>query len=181
MTDPQIPTPEAGDTSGDKSPSFSIGEQTPRKDGCVRRYPLTPGDEIPSQGLAFATRARAVTADVAQGPEAGAEPDRPVEEPRSRLPPWLRRRIEQDLPRIAEAYVPLPDPHFVPRILREAAAVTPPITPLQAPPAAASVTTAVTAAPVALSICPTCRCRVPARLSAAERQRAYRERKRKQR
>jgi hypothetical protein len=66
---------------------------------------------------------------------------------------------------------------FVRRVPREARAVTPPIT--QTPPAPASVTPTVTAAPVG-SICPTCQRRVPARLSAAERQRAYRERKREQ-
>jgi hypothetical protein len=31
--------------------------------------------------------------------------------------------------------------------------------------------------PEACDICPTCGCRVPARLSAADRQRAYRQRK----
>jgi hypothetical protein len=68
---------------------------------------------------------------------------------------------------------------FVRRILREAGLVTFPVTPSQAPPA--SVTPTVTAAPVAGSVCPTCNCRVvPARLSAAERQRAYRRRKREQ-
>jgi hypothetical protein len=95
------------------------------------------------------------------------------------FPSFMRRYIdmaiesgpEMDQPR------PLPEAHFVPRILGEAKAVTPPIT--QAPPAPASVTPTVTAAPVG-SICPTCQRRVPARLSAAERQRAYRERKREQ-
>jgi hypothetical protein len=67
---------------------------------------------------------------------------------------------------------------FVPSILREAGLVTFPVTPSQAPPA--SVTPTVTAAPVAGSVCPTCRCRVPARLTPAERQRAYRRRKREQ-
>jgi hypothetical protein len=83
---------------------------------------------------------------------------------------------------------------FVPSILRRpenadlmrgAGVVTPPVTPSPAPPAPASVTPAATVAQPAVtvapgSICPTCQGRVPARLSAAERQRAYRERKRKQ-
>jgi hypothetical protein len=69
---------------------------------------------------------------------------------------------------------------FVRRILREAGLVTFPVTPSPAPPVAASVTSAVTAAPTVGSICPTCNGRVPARLSAAERQRAYRRRKREQ-
>jgi hypothetical protein len=78
---------------------------------------------------------------------------------------------------------------FVPSILRRpenadlqrgAGVVTPPVTPSPAPPVTASVTPAVTAAPAVGSICPTCNCRVPARLSAAERQRAYRKRQRQQ-
>jgi hypothetical protein len=70
---------------------------------------------------------------------------------------------------------------FVPSILQRGGAVTPPITPPQAPPVAAPVTPAVTVVPVAGSICPTCQCRVPARLTPAERQRAYRKRPREQR
>jgi hypothetical protein len=61
-------------------------------------------------------------------------------------------------------------------LMRGAGGVTLPVTPSPAPSVAASVTPAVTVA--AGSMCPTCNCRVPARLSAAERQRAYRERKR---
>jgi hypothetical protein len=61
---------------------------------------------------------------------------------------------------------------FVPRKLRGATAVTSPSHP---PPVEACVTPIVT-----VGFCPTCQGRVPARLSAAERQRAYRERKRKQ-
>jgi hypothetical protein len=60
---------------------------------------------------------------------------------------------------------------FLPSILREDrrdGLVTP--LPPQAPPV---VTSTVTAG----SICPTCGCRIPARLSGAERQRAYRQRK----
>jgi hypothetical protein len=49
-------------------------------------------------------------------------------------------------------------------------------TPLQAPSVAAPVMPAVTLVPVAGSICPTCQCRVPARPTSAERQRAYRKR-----
>jgi hypothetical protein len=138
-------------------------------------------------------------------------PDPAVEEPQSRLPCWLRRRIERDLPHIAatdQPGGPQADRRsgFVPRILREAKAVTPPTTPSKAQPEAthfvlrilredwavappvtpskasvsASVTPAVTVAPSAGSICPTCQCRVPARLTSAERQRAYRKRKREQ-
>jgi hypothetical protein len=65
---------------------------------------------------------------------------------------------------------------FVLREPRGAGAVTPPVTltPSQAPPVDASVTLAVTPG----SICPTCHRQVRARLSDAERQRAYRERRR---
>ena len=58
--------------------------------------------------------------------------------------------------------------------------VTPIVTPSRASPVVTSVTPDATGAPVAGSICPTCNCRMPARLSSAERQRAYRERKREQ-
>jgi hypothetical protein len=100
---------------------------------------LAPGDKIPSQTLAFA----AVTADVTESPEGDAEPDRPAAQqaapshppgnrranaastaPVDAMPRWLRRQIEQDLPRIAEACVPPPNAHFVdgdakiPRFLR---------------------------------------------------------------
>ena len=161
------------------------------------------------------------------------------------MPRWLRRQIEQDLPRIAGAYVPLPNAvtrasgahlepvgqhelnddakipeflrrqgvgtahaqpiasdweaskrcqadqpsGFVPSILRRpenadllrgAGVVTPPVTPPQAPLEGTSVTSAATVAPAAGSVCPTCQRRVPAKLSAAERQRAYRKRRREQ-
>jgi hypothetical protein len=232
----QIPTPEAGDNP-------------------------TSGHEILSQKLAFASPAAAVTATVTGGPAGRVHPDRTAEEPRSQparaaadvsqqqpFPSFKRRYISMasasgpsvDQPR------PLPEAHFVPRILREAGmVVTPavtrasgshlepvgqndleddpkipsflrrhgvgaahaqpiasdweaskcpqadqsggflpsilrgfvtfPATPSRAP---ASASPAVTLAPAAGSICPTCRCRIPARLSAAERQRAYRKRKR---
>ena len=167
MSTPKIPTPKAGDI-------------------------LTPGDEIPSQKLAFASCAPG-TADVTESPEGGAEPDRPVEEPRSHMPTrapaavsqhqafpsFMRRYIdmagasgpEMDQPR------PLPKADFVPHILREAGLVTLPVTQSQGP--AASVTAGVTT-PIAGSICPTCKGRVPARMSDAERQRARRARQREQ-
>jgi hypothetical protein len=190
MSTPKIPTPEAGDTPGDEIPSFSPSARESaskcreRTDACSGDT-LTPGDKISSQTLAFA----AVTADVTESPEGGAEPDRPVEEPtrapaavsqHQAFPSFMRRYIdmasasgpEMDQPR------PPPNAHFVPRILREVGwAVTPPITPSQAPPA--SVTPTVTAAPIAGSVCPTCHRRVP--LNSAERQRAYRKRQREQR
>ena len=87
------------------------------------------------------------------------------------FPSFMRRYIDMagssgpglDQPRA------LPEGHFVPRELRGKGAVTPPITqPL------ASVI------PVVGSICPTCQRRVPTRQSSAERQRAYRKRKREQ-
>jgi hypothetical protein len=196
MNAPQISTPEAGDTRGDKIPSFSpsaresTSKRRERTVACSGDI-LTPSDEIPSQKLASAS---AVTADVTESPEGAAEPDRPVEEPRSHMatrapgavsehkvfPSFMRRYIdmagasdpEMDQPR------PLAEVHFVPRALRGAGVVTPSITPSQPPPAPASVTPSVTVAPVAGSVCPTCRCRVPARLTPAERQRAYRRRKR---
>ena len=60
MTDPQIPAPEAGDSPGDKIPSFS---PSARESASKRRErtaafsgdTLTPGDEFPSQGLASAS------------------------------------------------------------------------------------------------------------------------------
>jgi hypothetical protein len=190
----QIPTPEADNTSGDKSPSFS---PSARESASKRRErtvacggdTLTPCDEIPSQRLASA----AVTATVTGGPEGRVHPGRPAEEPRSQparaaadvsqqqpFPSFMRRYIdmagetrrEMDQPR------PLPGAHFVPRAPREAATVTPSITPPESPPPKTpSVTGTATRTAVAGSICPTCGCRVPARLSAADRQRAYRQRK----
>jgi hypothetical protein len=170
MNTPEIPSPEAGDTS-------------------------TPGDEISSQKLVSASAAPAVAApssDVTESPEGSAEPDRPVEQPPSHMPTrapadvskdrafpsFMRRYIDTASASGAEMDQPRPLPAgFVPSIVRETGIVTTPITPSQAP-GAASVTPAVTVAPVAGSICPTCRCRIPARLSAAERQRAYRKRQR---
>jgi hypothetical protein len=173
MNTPQNPTLEAAEAGecpeGQISPSGLSAPQTADGNAAVEA----------------AVTAGAHDADASDG----AEPDRPATQqaapshpPGNRranaastaqvdvMPRWLRRQIEQ-------AYVPLPNAHFVPRILREVGwAVTPPITPSQAPPA--SVTPTVPAAPIAGSICPTCNCRVPARLNAAERQRAYRERQR---
>jgi hypothetical protein len=164
-----IPTPEAGDTP-------------------------TPGDEISSQKLASVSLAPAVAApstDVTESPEGAAEPDRPVEEPRSHMPTrapaavsqhqafpsFMRRYIDMTRASGPEMDQPrLPPAGFVPRILRGTGIVTTPITPSQPPREAASVPAALAPG----SICPTCQSRVPARLSAAERQRAYRERKRKQ-
>jgi hypothetical protein len=212
---------------GDKIPSFS---PSARESASKRRErtaacsgdTLTPGGEIPSQERAIATRARAVTAQVAQDPEGGAEPLTWPAEPPSWWPegavyaPGMARRIgipfTPPVTRASGAHLEPVGPHelpeflrrqgvtslathaqpiasdrepsegtqadqssgFVPRELRGARAVTPPIT--QAPPVAASVTLAVTPG----SICPTCHRRVPARLSDAERQRAYRERRREQ-
>src|SRR5580704_10908492 len=102
MNVPQIPTPEAGDTP-------------------------PPGDENPSQKLASASCASAVTADVTESPEGAAESDRPAEEPHrprpapaavsqhQAFPSFMRRYIdmagasgpEMDQPR------PLPEAHFV--------------------------------------------------------------------
>jgi len=171
MNTPENPTPEAGDT-------------------------LTPGEQMPPQTLASASHGSAVTADVTGGPEGRVHLDRPAEEPRSQptrapaavsenpFPSFMRRYIGERLrdgstSAATDQPRPLPEVHVVPRILREAAPVTPPITPSRAPSTTTSVTPTVTA-PAAGSICPTCQCRVPARLSAADRQRAYRERKRKQ-
>jgi hypothetical protein len=160
MNTPEIPTPEAGETS-------------------------TPGNEIPSQMLAFASGAPAVTADVAESPEgAGAGvkvsicSTPPGVSQHRAFPSFMRRYIDMagaSGPEMGQPR-PLPQAHLVPRALREDGALTPPITPSQ-PPVTASVTGE---APAPGSICPTCRSRVPARLSAAERQRAYRERKREQ-
>jgi hypothetical protein len=187
MNAPQIPTPEAGECpEGQISPSG----------------PSAPQMADGNAAVEAAVTAGAHDADA----NVGAEPDRPAAQqaapshpPGNRraastaqvdaMPRWLRRWIDQDLPRVAEVYVPRPNAHFVPSILRRPenadflrgpGVVTPPVTPSPAPPVAASVTPAVTVAPAIGSICPTCLCRVPARRSAAERQRAYRERKREQ-
>jgi hypothetical protein len=181
MSTPKIPTPEAGD----EIPSFSPGARESASKRRERKAAyigdtLTPGDKKPSQKLANASCATAVTADLTEGPKGGTKPDGLVEDP---MPRW----IDQDLPRVAETCVRPPQEAFVPSILRRpenadllrgAGVVKSPATPSPAPPAAASVTPAVTVAPAIGSICPTCLCRVPARRSAAERQRAYRARKR---
>jgi hypothetical protein len=192
---------EAGDilTPGDEVPSFS---SSARESASKRRErtaecsgdTLTAGDKIPSQRLASVSCARAVTAEVTESPEGGAEPDRPVEEPRSHMPTPAPAAVSQHqvFPSFMRRYIdmagasgpemgqpqPLPEAHFVPRALRGTGTVTPSITPSRPLPVITSVTPAVTAAPVAGSICPTCNCRVPARLTPAQRQRAYRKRKR---
>jgi hypothetical protein len=97
------------------------------------------------------------------------------------FPSFMRRYIDMASESGPEMDQPRPpsEAHFVPRPLRGAATVTPSITPPETPPPmTASVTGTAPGTPVAGSICPTCGCRVPARLNAAERQRAYRERKR---
>ena len=166
MTDPQIPAPEAGDT-------------------------LTPGEQMPSQTLASASCASAVTGDVIGGPEGRVHPGRPAEEPRSQparaaadvaqrqlFPSFMRRYVDMAGESGPEMGQPLPQAHFVPRELRGAVTVTLSIAPpATRPPMAAPVTGTATRTPVAGSICPTCGCRVAARLSAADRQRAYRQRK----
>jgi hypothetical protein len=273
MNAPHIPTPEAGDTSGEKSPSSSPRAResaSKRRERSVANIgdTLTPGDKIPSQKLANASCAPAVTEDVAESLEGGAKPltwpaERPPWWPEgtvyapglfqrmgipftpsvtrasaahlepvgqhelgddAKIPEFLRRqgvgavRVTPPVTRASGAHLePFDDDAkipeflrrqgvtslathaqpiasdrepsegsqadqpsgFVRRILREAGLVTFPVTPSQAPPA--SVTPTLTAAPVAGSVCPTCRCRVPARLTPAERQRAYRARQRKQR
>jgi hypothetical protein len=101
----------------------------------------------------------------------------PVEpEGERKIPKFLRRHgvgVAHDQP-IARDWEPSEGPQadqpsgFVPSIVRRDqrdGLVTPPITPSQAPPVAASVTPDATGAPVAGSICPTCSCRVPARES----------------
>jgi hypothetical protein len=221
MNAPQIPTPEAGDTPGDETPSFSpsaLESASKRRERTVAcgGDPLTPGGEIPSQELAFASFAPAVTVDVRESPEVAAEPlTWPAEPPSwwpegavyapgmarrmgipftppvtrasgahddAKIPEFLRQHGVTSLATHAQPIASDREPSegsqadqssgFVPRELRGARAVTPPIT--QAPPVAASVTLAVTPG----SICPTCHRQVRARLSDAERQRAYRERRR---
>jgi hypothetical protein len=219
MSTPQNPTPEAPEAG-----------ECP--EGQISRSGLSaPQTADGNAAVEAAVTAGAHDADVSDG----AEPDRPAAQqaapshpPGNRranaastaqvdaMPRWLRRQIEQDLPRIAEAYVPLPNAHFVPSILRRpenadllrqaGMVVTPPVTPpttehqdqpsgfvprelrmaglvtlpvTQSQTPAASVTAGVTT-PIAGSICPTCHCRVPARMSDAERQRARRARQREQ-
>jgi hypothetical protein len=240
MNTAQTPTPrEAADntlTPGDRRANAASTARDAGPDSEVQ-----PATLPAARRLASAAPAPAVTADVAESPEGAAEPDRPAAQqaapshpPGNRranaastaqvdaMPRWLRRQIEQSLPRVAEACVPPPNAHFVdddakipeflrrqgvtsldlaraqpiardrvpsegsqadqssgfvPRELRRAGLVTRLVTQSQTP--AASVTAGVTA-PVAGSICPTCRSRVPARMSDAERQRARRARQREQ-
>jgi hypothetical protein len=227
MNGPQIPTsPEAGDTSGDKSPSFSpsaksASKRSKRTVACSGDI-LTAGEESPSQKLASASSASPGTADVRESPEVAAEPlTWPAEPPPwwpegavyapdmarrmgipfthlepvgqheldddAKIPEFLRRQGVTSLGTHAQpiargrelnkGFRTDQPSRFVPRILRETGAVTPLATPSQSP-VAASSTPAVKVAPIANSICPTCQRRVPAKLSSAERQQAYRKRKR---
>jgi hypothetical protein len=161
---------------------------------------LTPGDKIPSQGLASAS---AVTADVRESPEVAAEPltwpaERPPWWPEGAVyAPGMARRIgipfTPPVTRASGAHLEpvgqheLDDDAKIPEFLRQhgvtslATHAQPiasdrlPVTQSQVP--AASVTAGVTT-PIAGSICPICHCRVPARMSDAERQRARRARQR---
>ena len=151
---------------------------------------------VPARRLTSAVPAPAVTADVTESPEGGAEPDQPVEEPWSHMPTraLVAVRQHQAFPSFMRRYIdmaaasgpemdqprPLPEAHFMPPALRGTGTVAPSVTPSQPPPMAASVTPAVTVSLAAGSTCPTYRCRIPARLSAADRQRAYRKRQRDQ-
>jgi hypothetical protein len=125
MNTPQNPTPEAPEAGecpeGQISPSGLSAPQTADGNAAVEA----------------AVTAGAHDADASDG----AEPDRPATQqaapshpPGNRranaastaqvdvMPRWLRRQIEQ-------AYVPLPNAHFVPRILRRPGmVVTPPVT-----------------------------------------------------
>jgi hypothetical protein len=201
MNAPQIPTPEAGDTPGDETPSFSpsaseSASKRRKRTAACGGDTLTPGDEIPrflrQQGVGVAR----VTPPVTRASGAHLEPvDQHKLDDDAKIPEFLRRQgvhaarpqpiaIEWEASKRRQADQPS---GFVPSILRRpenadllrgAGVVTPPVTSSPAPPVAASVTPAVTVAPAIGSICPTCNCRVPARLNAAERQRAYRERQR---
>jgi hypothetical protein len=192
MSTPQNPTPEAPEAG-----------ECP--EGQISRSGLSaPQTADGNAAVEAAVTAGAHDADVSDG----AEPDRPAAQQAApshppgnlranaastaqvdAMPRWLRRQIEQSLPRVAEACVPPPNAHFVddgakipeflrrqgvkpsdfvPRALREAMPV---VTPSQA--LSPVATAAVTVAPG--SICPTCQRRVPA--GASERQRAYRQRK----
>jgi hypothetical protein len=142
MSTPQNPTPEAPEAG-----------ECP--EGQISRSGLSaPQTADGNAAVEAAVTAGAHDADVSDG----AEPDRPAAQqaapshpPGNRranaastaqvdaMPRWLRRQIEQDLPRIAEACVPLPNAHFVPSILRRpenadllrqaGMVVTPPVTP----------------------------------------------------
>src|ERR1700682_6250555 len=142
MNTPQNPTPEAPEAG-----------ECP--EGQISRSGLSaPQTADGNAAVEAAVTAGAHDADASDG----AEPDRPAAQqaapshpPGNRranaastaqvdaMPRWLRRQIEQDLPRIAEAYVPLPNAHFVPSILRRpenadllrqaGMVVTPPVTP----------------------------------------------------
>ena len=153
------------------------------QDGAGARIPSPATHFVPS---ILRRAGMAVTSPVTRASGAPLEPVGQNEhEDDGKIPKFLRRHgvgAAHAQP-VASDWEPSEGPQadqrsgFLPRILREAMAVTPPITPWQAP-VAASVTPAATAVPIVGSICPTCQCRVPARLSAADRQRAYRARKR---
>jgi hypothetical protein len=100
MTAPQIPTPEADSTSGDKSPSFSpsaresVSKSRETTVAC-NGDALTAGDDNPCKTLALVSPAPAVTATVTESPEGGAEPDRLVEELRSHVPTRAPTAVSQ--------------------------------------------------------------------------------------
>jgi hypothetical protein len=193
MNAPQIPTPEAGDTPGDKSPSFS---PSARESASKRRErtaacsgdTLTPGDEIPRFLRQHGVGAAVVTPPATRASGAHLEPvGQHKLEDDDEIPRFLRQHgvtslathaqpIASDWEASKRRQADQPS-GFVPRVVLRDRQVTSLVTPSQASPV---VTPDATGAPVAGSICPTCNCRVPARLSSAERQRAYRARKREQ-
>jgi hypothetical protein len=196
MNAPQIPTPEAGDTPGSAGESASKGRGAePLDSEAAGDQPQASADlpaflrqHLPGYVPSVLRQAGvAVTPPVTRASGAHLEPVGQHElDDDAKIPEFLRQHGVTSLATHAQPIASDREPSegsqadqpsgFVPRELRGAGAVTPPVTltPSQAPPVAASVTLAVTPG----SICPTCHRQVRARLSDAERQRAYRERRR---
>jgi hypothetical protein len=191
MSAPQIPTPEAGDTPGSAGESASKGRGAePLDSEAAGDQPQASADlpaflrqHLPGYVPSVLRQAGvAVTPPVTRASGAHLEPvGQHKLEDDDEIPEFLRQHGVTSLARHVQPIARDREPSegsqadqssgFVPRILRTAEAVTSPVT--------ASVTASVTT-PIAGSICPTCHCRVPARLSDAERQRARRARQREQ-
>jgi hypothetical protein len=188
MSIPQISTPKAGDTLT-PSEELAFVSPAPAVTADVAESPEGAGAGVK---VSICFTPAGVSKDRAfprflrryMDGASGAHLESVAPEDDRKIPKFLRRHGAAHAQPIEMPQAEADQPNgFVPSIvlrdLRDGR-VTSPVTPSQAP-ASASVTPAVTAAPpVVGSICPTCHCRIPARLSDAERQRAYRERKREQ-
>jgi hypothetical protein len=189
MNTPQNPTPEAGDNPGDEIPSLSPSARESASK-CREKTERMLASVSPAPAAA------APSSGVTQSPEGAAEPDRPKDRA---IPSFMRRYI--DMAGASGAHLEPVEPEDdrkIPKFLRRyGAAHAQPIVsdrePSERPQADhpsgfvpsivlrdRQVTPVVTMPnpPVAGSMCPLCGCRVPARASAADRQRASRERRR---